>query len=160
MSVECVADCSCSLFLFGPRYLVPFVFRSGSYSEEISSRLRLRRVPRAATYVGRLSEESRWSVPCIAQVLTRVRCFQRASSTSWMVMSLILAQRERAAPDSTCAWTPQTSHTTLGISRLGTLWAKWFFDSRQELTWAPESLIIPLKWSLFVFEYSGTTIDH
>src|SRR5438093_13232758 len=109
----------------------------------------------AATYVGRLLEESKWSVPRIAQVLTRIQCFQRASSTSWIVMLLTLAQRERAAPDSTWAWTPQTSDTTWDISRLGTRWARWFFDSRQELTWARESLIIPLGRSLFVFEYSG-----
>jgi hypothetical protein len=56
---------------------------------------------RAATYIDKLFELSRWSVPRIAQVLTRVLCFQRASSTSWMVVLSTLAQRERAAPDST-----------------------------------------------------------
>jgi hypothetical protein len=36
----------------------------------------------------------------IAQVLTRVQCFQRASSTSSIVMFSTLVHRERAAPES------------------------------------------------------------
>src|SRR5712664_1434986 len=55
---------------------------------------------------------------------------------------------------------PHTSHATRVMSRTGTLWSKWFFDNRQELTWARESLIITLRWPLFVFEFSGTNRDH
>src|SRR6266571_8140129 len=99
------------------------------------------RVLRAATYVGRSLDERRWRVPRIAQVLTRVRCFQRASSTSWIVMLSTRAHIDRAAPDRTCAWTPQRSETTLAISAFDSLLSRWFLERRQELTWLWESLI-------------------
>src|SRR5437867_10504545 len=107
----------------------------------ICSRSRGCRVLRAATYVGRSLEERKWSVPRIAQVLTRVRCFQRASSTSWIVMLSTRAHIDRAAPDRTWAWTPHRSETTLAMSALGALLSRWFLERRQELTWRWESLI-------------------
>src|SRR3989442_13086959 len=76
-----------------------------------------------------------------------------------------LAHRERAAPESTWAWSPQASETTRGMSRFGARWARWFFDSRQELTWSRESLIIKLVRSPFVFEnprdrWPSTNLGH
>src|SRR5437867_12509301 len=99
------------------------------------------RVLRAATYVGRSLEERRWRVPRIAQVLTKVRCFQRASSTSWSVMPSTRAHIDRAAPDRTWAWTPHRSETTLDNSALGALLSRWLLERRQELTCSWKSLM-------------------
>src|SRR5438552_13503663 len=145
MMVESVVDCVCSLFLLGLGDLVFLVFRPRAY--QVRNFLVVNIVPSLKRcYVCRETlEESRWSVPRIAQVLTRVQCFQRASSTSSIVMFSTLAHRERAAPESTWAWSPQASETTRGMSRFGARWARWFFDSLQELTWSRKSLIIPLR---------------
>src|SRR5712692_1088748 len=91
--------------------------------------------------MGRSVEESRWRVPRMPQVLTRIRCSQRASSTSWIVMFSTRAHIERAAPDRTWAWTPQRSETTLAMSAFDARLSRWCLDRRQELTWLWESLM-------------------
>src|SRR5712692_10184482 len=92
--------------------------------------------------MGRSVEERRWRVPRMPQVLTRVRCFQRASSTSWIVMFSTRAHIERAAPERTWAWTPQRSETTRAISDLDARLFRWFLDRRQEFTLLWDSLSV------------------
>src|SRR5579871_5846499 len=74
----------------------------------------------------------------MAQVLTRVRCCQRARGTAWRLRLSTRAQRVSSAEERTWAWRPQRRLVTRRRLPAGARWWRWCWWRRKAMALVQE----------------------